>query len=606
MTKQRSRRVLLGLLLATLMAYQPAWTGGMLWDDEGHVTRSDLQSLTGLTRIWIEPGATQQYYPLVHTSFWVFHRLWGDATVGYHLANIGLHALSSFLLWLILHRLLVPGATLAAFVFALHPVQVESVAWIAELKNIQSGVFYFAAALAYLRYETARSRKAYAWALVLFAMAVASKTVTATLPIALLVITWWRKGRVSLRDDVRPLVPFAVIGAAAGLTTIWVEHSFIGAQGTEFELSVVVRCLLASRAVWFYLWKLTWPSNLIFIYPRWHITPTSIESWLCLIALAALLEGCIVFSTRNRGPLTAILFFVVTLFPALGFFDVYPFRFSFVADHFQYLAAAGPIAWVAAVASTVTSGKLPRKLRLMLALIVVSGLGALTFAQSRPYRDAESLYRATLVRNPDAWIAHNNLAALLLAGDPVKDRLDEAVAHLEAALRLEPDYAEAHYNLGTALERLDRLEDAAEQYRQVLTLVPGERRASERLAVMRLDRATRLLKAGLQAENQGRIEDAVLAYREASEIDPQRAVLHRSLGRALHRLGRREEAMTAYLHALAIDDSSAETHNDLGVLLAESGRIEEAAEHFERAVRLNPTDAGARANLEKARLSLKR
>jgi protein O-mannosyl-transferase len=606
MTTQQSRLVLLGLLASTLIVYQPVWHGGILWDDEGHLTRAELRSVSGLARIWFEPGATQQYYPMAHTAFWILHRLWGDATIGYHLVNIMLHAISAFLLWKILLRLRVPGATLAAFVFALHPVHVESVAWMTELKNVLAGLFYFAAALVYLGYERSRSRRAYWGALALFTLAVASKTVTVTFPIALLVIAWWQRGRVRLREDVLPVAPFLAIGASAGLMTIWVERTLIGATGAEFELGFVERCLLASRATWFYLSKLVWPSNLIFIYPRWEISTTSTIAWSSLIASTALFLACVTIARRERGPLAALLFFWATLFPALGFFNVYPFRFSYVADHFQYLASVGPIALLTAIAALAVRDRARQPLRMALTLILVAGLGSLTFAHSRQYQDAETLYRSTIGRNPEAWIAHNNLAALLLAGEPPSDRVQDAVQHLESALRLKPDYAEAHYNLGTALERLGRFDDARQQYEQVRSFVPGERRATARLEVMQADRATRLHQKGLAAENEGRINDAAVAYREAAELDQNRALLHRSLGRALHRLGRRDEAIAAYRRALAIDDASAETHNDLGVLLAESGRLQEAAGHFERAVVLDPADAGARANLERARDALRR
>jgi protein O-mannosyl-transferase len=599
--KHKSATVLLALVCSTLFAYRPVWNGGMLWDDEGHLTRADLASVAGLARIWLEPGATQQYYPLVHTTFWAFHRLWGDGTAGYHLANIVLHSVSAFLLWIILQRLFIPGAIFAAFAFALHPVQVESVAWMTELKNVLSGVFYFAAALAYLRYETSQSRRAYAAALAFFVLAVASKTVAVMLPPALLVVVWWRTGRLRLREDVLPLVPFVIVAIAAGLTTIWVERTMIGAEGVEFDLGMVERSLLASRAIWFYLWKLAWPSNLTFIYPRWDVSAGSTLSWLFLIAFICLLGTCLVLSKRYRGPLAALLFFCVTLFPALGFFNVYPFRFSFVADHFQYLASVGPIVFVAAALAINVPAVARRGLGSVIGVIVICTLGALTFAQSRQYVDAESLYRTTIARNPDAWLAHNNLAALLLAGEPPAARVDEAVQHLEAALRLKPDYAEAHYNLGTAFERLGRLDQASQRYRQVLVIVPGERRALMRLHTMRVDRATRLLQDGLAAEARGRIRDAAGAYREACELDPDRAVLHRSLGRALHRLGSRDEAIAAYRRALVIDDASGETHNDLGVLLAEMGRFPEAADQFERAIAIDPTDAAARANLQQAR-----
>ena len=196
-------------LLVTLVAYYPAWHGGLLWDDDAHITRVDLRSFEGLWRIWFDVGATQQYYPVTHSAFWVLYRLFGDATLGYHLVNISLHATSAFLFAVILRRLAVPGAVLAAFIFALHPVHVESVAWITELKNTLSGVFYLGAALAYLRFDADRRRQSYALALVLFALALLSKTVTATLPAALLVVFWWQRGALRWRQDVLPLAPFS-------------------------------------------------------------------------------------------------------------------------------------------------------------------------------------------------------------------------------------------------------------------------------------------------------------------------------------------------------------------------------------------------------------
>ena len=229
------------LLATTLLAYQPAWHGGVLWDDDAHITAPALQSTEGLRRIWFDIGATQQYYPLAHSAFWVIHRLSGDNTLGYHLTNIFLHASSALLIALILRRLKVPGAELAAALFALHPVHVESVAWITELKNTLSGVLYLSAALVYLTFDERRRWSRYALALGLFALALLSKTVTASLPAALLIVIWWQRGRIDWRRDVTPLAPFFVLGLASGLTTAWVERTFIGAHGAEFQFTFVER-----------------------------------------------------------------------------------------------------------------------------------------------------------------------------------------------------------------------------------------------------------------------------------------------------------------------------------------------------------------------------
>ena len=335
-------------MIVVFLAYQPAWQGGLIWDDDAHVTKPELRSWHGLYRIWFDLGATQQYYPLLHSVFWIEHKLWGDAPLGYHLVNILLHAMAALMVAAVLRRLEVPGAYLAAAIFALHPVQVESVAWITELKNTLSAVFYLSAAMLYLRFDQERKKPFYAGALVLFVLGLLSKTVTATLPAALLVIFWWKRGKLSWRRDVLPLVPFFVLGAAAGLFTAWVERKLIGAEGAAFDLTFIDRFLIAGRVIWFYLGKLFWPANLIFIYPRWNIDQA--VWWQYLFPAAALLLAAALWVLRRRwrGPLAGLLFFVGTLFPVLGFFNVFPFIYSFVADHFQYLASLGVIALVSA------------------------------------------------------------------------------------------------------------------------------------------------------------------------------------------------------------------------------------------------------------------
>jgi hypothetical protein len=338
------------VLLAVLAfaAYQPAWHGGFLWDDDAHVTRPELQSAHGLWRIWFDLESTQQYYPLTHTVFWVEQQFFGYAPLGYHLVNIGLHALNACLLLLLLRWLAVPGAFLAAVLFALHPVMVESVAWITELKNTLSGAFYLGAALCYLRFDVTRRRSSYGAALTLFVLALLSKTVTATLPCALLVVLWWRRGRLVWRQDWVPLLPFLVLGVAAGSLTAWVERSLIGAEGAEFNLTLAERCLVAGHAFWFYLGKLVWPENLIFIYPRWELHPEEWWSYVYPAGALLMLAGAWGLRRRWRAPLAGLLYFSGTLVPVLGFFNVYPFRFSFVADHFQCLASLGLLVPVSA------------------------------------------------------------------------------------------------------------------------------------------------------------------------------------------------------------------------------------------------------------------
>src|SRR6202011_3659333 len=347
-TSQRLWLFALLLIAATALAYLPAWTGKPIWDDNAHITQPELRSGHGLVEIWTRLGATQQYYPLVHSIFWLEQKLWGDSVVGYHLANILLHGLAAIVLLRILLRLKIPGAWLAAALFALHPVQVESVAWISELKNTLSGLFFFSAILSYLNFDERRNRGSYIASLVLFLLGLMCKTVIAPLPAIILVVLWFKRGRLKPREDVVPSLPFFAVGIGAGLFPAWVEHTLVGAQGAVFQLSILQRCLIAARDFWFYLFKLIWPAKLTFIYPRWNVSGA--VWWQYLFPIGALLLLAYVWHLRrrNRGPLAAALIFLGLLLPALGFIDVFPLLYSFVADHFQYLACVAPLTLFAA------------------------------------------------------------------------------------------------------------------------------------------------------------------------------------------------------------------------------------------------------------------
>ncbi len=341
------------LVLITLLAYQPVWRAGFIWDDDFYVTNNTpLHTVDGLWGIWFKPGTTIQYYPLVFTSFWAEYHFWGLQPLGYHLVNVLLHALNAILLWRVLQQLKIPGSWWAAAIFALHPVSVESVAWITERKNVLSGFFYLLAVLAYLRFRPLTDRESaragdwryYPLVLALFLCALLSKTVTCSLPAVLLLLVWWKNGRVE-RRDVLATAPLFVLGVASGFMTTWMEKHSVGANGAEWALSFVQRCLVAGRALWFYTGKLFWPRNLTFIYPHWEINAGVWWQYAFPVAaLAVLIALWRVRSRIGRGPLVAVLFFAGTLVPALGFFDVFPFRYSYVADHFQYLACIGLIA----------------------------------------------------------------------------------------------------------------------------------------------------------------------------------------------------------------------------------------------------------------------
>ncbi|MGD0651503.1 MAG: tetratricopeptide repeat protein [Verrucomicrobiia bacterium] len=577
------------IVLLTVVAYLPAMRGGFIWDDDAYVTGNQtLRSAQGLHQIWLNPKRMAQYYPLTFTVFWVEYQLWGLNPFGFHLVNVLLQAVNAILLWRLLSGLRVPGAWWAAAIFALHPVTVESVAWITERKNVLSCLFYLLALLAYLRFRRLTGEgaaRAWHWrfyplVLVLFLCALLSKTVTCSLPAVLVLLVWWKTGRVEKRDALA-LLPLFVLGAALGLMTAWTEKHRVGASGAEWALSFVERCLLAGRVLWFYAGKLFWPRELTFIYPRWEIDAGA--GWQYLFPLAALVVLIALWLLRSRigkGPLVAVLCFAGTLVPALGFFDVYPFRFSFVADHFQYLACIGLITLAVGAGTAISqrAGRWGRDLGALAAAAVLLLLGVSTWRQAHIYKDLETLWRDTLKKNPSAWIAHNNLGVMLQ-----KANVSEAKEHYEQALRLKPDYAEGHNNLGNALLDLGKVTEALGCFEQALRLQPDYIDAYNNLgnALLRL----------------GRVTEALGCFEQALRLNPDHAETHNNLGNALLRLGKITEALEHYEQALRLKPDFAEAHNNLGAVLWQVGRGDEAIGHFEQALRIKPDYVEAHNNL---------
>lgn len=504
------------LVAATLLAYVPSIRGGFIWDDDFYVTGNvNLRSAEGLRAIWLDRSATPQYYPVTHTSFWIEYHLWGLDPLGYHVVNVLLHAAAAILFALILESLGIPGAWLAAAVFALHPVHVESVAWITERKNTLSGVFYLGAALAFLRAD--RSPRGRPVALALYIAAVLSKSVAASLPVALAIVLFWKRGRLDRRET-RWLAAMLVFGAVAGLQTAFLERVQVGAEGRDFDLSLAERTLVAGRAVWFYLGKLAWPARLSFVYEKWSIDAGAWIPWLFPAALVASFAALWALRDRiGKGALAAFAFFVMTLFPALGFLNVYPMRYSFVADHFQYLASLGPIALAAAAASRASARA--RRAAPALAASILLALGARTWAQGHAYADLDTLWRHTIASSPKAFMAHYNLGKMLAE----KGRVDEAIAHYEEALRAKPDLVEGIVNLANAYADRHRTEEAIGMYRRALAIDPRWTLAHYNL--------------GLALEEAGRPGEALEAYRGAIEVDPRFGAAYNNMAILLFRKG---------------------------------------------------------------------
>lgn len=538
-----------GLIALVVLTYLPAFRCGFIWDDPDYVINNvTLRSTFGLGRMWTVPTSIPQYYPLVHTTYWLEFHAWGLSPAGYHVDNALLHAIGVMLLWRALTRLRLPGAWLAAAVWGVHPVGVESVAWVTERKNVLSTALYLVSILCYWRFqppegERPASRWPWGWyaaALVAFVLALLSKTVTSSLPAAILLIAWWKRGRIGWRD-VAPLVPFFAAGLALSRETAWLEVHYVGATGPQFDaLTPAVRMLIAGRAVWFYAQKLLFPVNLIFIYPRWRIDSHAAWQWIFPAAFVAVVGLLWALRKRiGRGPLAATLFFAGTLVPALGFFNIAPLRFSFVADHFQYLASIGLI--TGAVCGVWQWAQRRGRAGIVAArgggAVVLIVLVVLTVLRQGVYVDAKSLWLDTVARNPDGWMPHVSLGHIYQStGDDA-----DANNQYEIAARLAPDIGEAQMAIAGALYKAGKIDAAMDQYNRVLSLDPTyatahycrglifEERHQFDLAMKEYEATiasredysmAHFHRAGL-LENQGRLADAETEFRRTVELDPE-------------------------------------------------------------------------------------
>jgi len=601
------------LVVAVVLVYQPVWHAGFIWDDDTFLTNNPLiKAHDGLYGFWFT-DKPPDYFPLTSSMLWLEWRLWGLNAIGYHFVNILLHGFSAVLLWRVLRRLSVPGAWLAGLLFAVHPVNVESVAWITERKNVLPMVFYLLTFLTYFRFEENGRRRRYFVALGMFLLGLLAKTSVVMLPVLLLGCAWWLRGKVAVRDLWRS-VPFFALSLILGLVTVWYQaHRAIDTDVVRID-GFASRLAVAGCAVWFYLYKALLPINLSFVYPRWSLDPASATSWLPLAALAALFTLLIVYRQRawGRSSLFALGCYVVALLPVLGFINIYFMQYSLVADHWQYFAIIGIIAIVAAGCLwIIKSAGIPR-IGYGLCAALVATLAVLSWQQSRVYADAETLYRTTLANNPNCWMAHYNMGGVML-----ESNIEEAIAHTKEALRLNPGYPGAYNNLGLAMQKLGHLEEARAQFLEALRVKPDYPLAhnnlgyvSEKLghldeAVTQYHEALRLYpnyteahyNLGNALQRTGRLQEAVAQYKATLQLAPQSPAAHSNLGIALQKLGRIEEAANEYQEALRLKPDLAEVHNNLGHALQELGRVDEAIKQYSEALRLKPDFAVAHYSL---------
>jgi protein O-mannosyl-transferase len=589
------------LVAATVVAYLPVWRAGFIWDDDTFLWRNPLiQSPGGLFRLWFSTAAPD-YFPLTSTTLWLEWRLWGASPLGYHLVNVLLHALSAVLLWRVLERLRIPGAVLAAAIFAVHPVNVESVAWITERKNTLAMFFYMLSLLLYLHSDDERSTTIadragkmdrppslllYCLSLFAFALALLSKTAVAPLPLVLLGLAWWQRGRLGLKALWRSL-PFFSLAAASALVAIWFQyHRAIGASMFDVRNdSFWSRLAGAGWAIWFYLYKAAVPLHLSFVYPRWQID--SSRAWAYVPGILVLGVLVVAWCFRRRWGKSVLLawgYFVLMLLPVLGFVNIYFMRYSLVADHWQYFAIIGPITLGAAGITWACgrSGWAPGWLAPALGGALVLGLGVLTWREALTYANLKTLWTATVARNPSAGLAHNNLGTLLLAEGHVSD----AIVHFEKAIAVEPNAADVHSNLGGALLQRGQLEPAIAEFQQAIRLQPDSALAHNNL--------------GNALSRQGRLDQAIIQFQKAVEFQPALANARCNLGSALLQAGRADDAIPQLQRALELQPDLADAYLNLGDALLAKGKVNEAVAHLQKAVELQPGMASAHYNLANA------
>lgn len=618
-----------GVLLVVLacVVYLPVLHATLIWDDSFMVTDNKmLRSASGLYDIWFT-NKPADHIPVTLSALWLQYQLWGTNPLGFHVVNVLLHALGAVLLWRVLLQLRLPGAWLAAAVFALHPVCAASAAWVSEQKNTVSLVFYLWTVLCYLRFEEKPSRKNYALALIVFVFTLLTKGSVVVLPAVLTVLIWW-KNRVLTKGDMLRLAPFFVTAFAEAMAAIWFQnHRAIGGEMIQ-DLNRAGQLIAATRAVWFYLWKAWVPWNITVIYPQWTIDWRSILEYSPALAIIAVLAVAWRFrATWGRHVLFALLAFIVTLFPVMGFFNMYFLVFSRVADHWQYLAMLVSIPFaVCGMVYLVRKWKWPAPMSAGIAVLILTFLSISTWMRASVYQNEETLWTDTIHRNPNAWMAYNNLGNAIGA----KQKTDESIAIYEKAVALKADFADAHSNLGNALvakyEELkssnkakaeESLDKAVEHLQKAVMIQPQMANFHFNYAIALVDKgrvdegikeyeeaikirggfadcrnnlANALLKANRPKEALGQ---ALLAV----QINPSSAEGHYNAGSAYHALGEVDHAKKEFETALSLRSNLTSAHYECGMMLAMSGRFEEALPHFQSFVREHPNDESGHGSL---------
>lgn len=572
------------LILIVFAVYWPILHGGFVFDDVVLICNSTMiHARDGLYRIWFTSEAPD-YWPVTYTAWWFQWRVFGSNAAGYHVVNVAMHAVDAVLVWIVLRRLNIPGAWPAALLFGIHPVNVTTVAWISEQKNTLSMLFYAVSVLFYLKFDEQGRRKCYILSLFAFLLALLSKTSVVTGPVVLLGCVWWKRGRIDRRDVLRSL-PFFALSLAAACVTIAQQRPGLMQTGEPDPGNLPVQIATACRALWFYLDKTLLPLNLMLIYPNWTIEATQWTSYVPVVATA----GCFGLLWWNRQrwgrPLLFSLgYFVVTLFPILGFFHQ-AYRFSHVADQWLYGAMIGVLALVSAAAVKVWRrlNVRWRRIEMVAAIAAFVALSLATWHRNPVFASQESLWRDTVARNPDAWMAYNNLGVAY--GE--KGKLDEAIQQYRRALELKPDFVDVYNNLGNVLAAQGKYDEAIENYERALRIQPLSADAHEHLAEIYW--------------HKGKVPEAIMHWNRALKLEPDSADVLNNLAWALATTdpgqgGDPGRAVILARHACDLTDNRDPTYPDtLSVAEAAAGQFTDAVATAQKA--LDMADAAGQTQL---------
>jgi len=554
------------IVLAVFWIYSPAYHGDWLWDDDQLLTANPTvqsRSLQGLAKLWFDPDGAD-YFPLSYTALWAQWPLFGQRPTGYHVTSILLHTLASLLVWRLFARMRIPGAWLGGMLFAIHPLCVESVAWVSETKNTLSLPLFLLSCIFWVEQDEERAGWRRTWcywlSIAFFLLAMFAKTSMVALPVVLLLHAWWKRGVITQRDVMRT-APFFLVSLALGLITIKYQHGrAIGSEKILVDSLFSVngflqRTAVAGMAILFYLWKMIAPINLLPIYPRWEVP----QAWQFLAW--PVIGGAAAWIWQHRGTAErpgwgrhvafGLGFFLLMVAPVLGFVTISYMRITWVADHFVYLPMIGVIALLAAAAARwyESAAAQVRPLFLAGAYTILAVLALSAFVYAGAWSSEDALWTHTLAINEKAWQAHNRLGAKKFARNDV----EAAHHHFTRSTALRPDLGETHNNLGTTLSRKGRLDEAIKEFTEARRLTPH-------VLQMNINLFNALMAAGRKDEAEATLAESLAYFTEEakkpeSRGDPaghmKRATLLASVNR--HAEAAAEFAQAARLQPGAVD-----------------------------------------------------